>query len=163
MKKKIFKLLAMVFTLLMVVGCSQEKDKSEIESLVGYIYIENNILYVDEVEIVTLDDIDRIEELDLTIQNDLPSGYSIYNSNIEKEAYDLTDETVYKFVDMNLLFVDDEDGDRIYTTIKIDEFLKHLDEYNLNDIPLSQQKIPYFIEVQNGKIIKIEEKFEYTI
>ncbi len=44
---------------------------------------------------------------------------------------------------------------------KKDEFLKHLGK--LNDIPLSEQTIPYFIEVQDGKVISITEKLKYTI
>ncbi len=46
---------------------------------------------------------------------------------------------------------------------KKDEFLKHLGEYNLNDVPLSKQTLPYFIEVKYGKVISITEKFKYTI
>ncbi len=38
---------------------------------------------------------------------------------------------------------------------KKDEFLRHLGDFN--DIPLSQQRIPYFIRIQDGKIISIEE------
>jgi len=62
---------------------------------------------------------------------------------------------------MELYFVTEAEGNRLYTTTNKDEFIKHLGK--LNTFPLSNQKIPYFIEVQDGKIISITEKFEFTI
>lgn len=35
--------------------------------------------------------------------------------------------------------------------------------HKLYDIPLFEQTIPYFIEVQDGKVISITEQFKYTI
>ena len=113
-------------------------------------------------EIVEWDDQDRVKELGLN-QSDFPNGYSIIHRNNGETTFELTDETIYTFTDVNLLFVNEAESNRLYTTTKKDEFLKHLSEYNLNDIPLSEQKLPYFIEVKDGKVISITEKFKYTI
>lgn len=158
-------LLLIVLSLFSIVGCVKtevEEPKSEVETLVGYMVIEDNTLYFDEVEIVELEDKERMEELDL-VDTDMPSGYAIINENQEETTFHLADEVIYTFTDMALNFVKESEGDRIYTTTKKDEFLQHLGEYNLNEIPLSEQTIPYFIEVQDGKVISIEEKFKYTI
>lgn len=57
--------------------------------------------------------------------------------------------------------VKDEDGDRLYTTTKKEEFILHLNE-SYSDSPQAQ-KVPFFIEVKDGKVISITEKFEFTI
>ena len=63
--------------------------------------------------------------MQLSQQSDLPNGYHVYNSDTEIEIYELTGETVYNFVDVDLRFINDEDGDRSYTTTKKEEFIQH--------------------------------------
>jgi len=123
--------------------------------------IEDNLLYLDEVEIIRTEDKERITELKLNQQDDMPSGYYIYNVDTEKQTYELTKETVYSFVDTNLLFVKNKDSVRVYTTTKKEEFLLHLNT-SYSDSPPAQ-KVPFFIEVKDGKVISITEKFEFTI
>ncbi len=128
--------------------------------ITGYIVIENNLLYLDEVEIITMENKERIEELGLK-DTDMPNGYSIYNADVEKQTFKLTNKTTYTFVDYNLLFVEEEDGDRLYTTAKKEEFIQHLN-ISYSDSPPAQ-KVPFFLEVKDGKVISITEKFEFTI
>lgn len=162
--KKSISLLIIVLVLFSMIGCVKtevEDSENEIEVLIGYIVIQDNNLHFDQVEIVKMEDKERMQELDLD-ESDMPNGYAIINENQEKITYELSDKVVYKFNDIYLNFIEESQADRAYITTKKDEFLKHLGEYNLNDIPLSEQTIPYFIEVQDGKVISIEEKFEYT-
>ena len=164
MKKSIILLLATLL-LFSVAGCNKNEvadPKSEVELLVGYMVIEGDTLRFDEVEIVKMEDKERMQELDLK-DSDMVNTYVIINENQEETTFDLADEVEYIFTDINLNFIKESEGDRIYHTTEKDEFLKHLDEYNLNDIPLSEQTIPYFIKVQDGKVISIEERIEYTI
>ncbi len=128
--------------------------------ITGYIVIEDNLLYLDEVEIIRMEDKERIEELGLK-DTDMPNGYSIYNADVEKQTFELTKKTTYTFVDYNLLFVKEEDGDRIYTTTKKEDFIQHLNT-SYSDSPPAQ-KVPFFLEVKDGKVISIIEKFEFTI
>ena len=130
------------------------------ESLVGYIVIKDNTLHFNEVEIVEWEDKERVKELGFN-EYDMPNGYAIINKNKDERIFDLADEVIFTFTDVNLDFVKKPEGDRLYTTTKKDEFMKHLGV--LNDFPLSEQKLPYFIEVMNGKVISITEKFKYTI
>lgn len=162
--KKSTVLFFIVLSLFLLIGCiNTEVKQPEIdsESLVGHIVIEGNALYLDKVEIITLEDVERIKELGLIQQSDLPNGYHIHNPDIEKVTYKLTDETVYNFVDFHLLFVTDEDEDRAYTTTKKEEFIQHLST-SYSDVPPAQ-KVPFFIEVKDGKVISITERFEFTI
>lgn len=165
--KKVIILLIIVVSLFSLMGCSKnevKKPKSEIESFAGYIVIKDDILYFDEVEIIEPEDKERIKELGL--DEDLPpTGFEVLNENQEEVTYELADEVNYTFTDINLNFIKESEsgGNRIYNTTKKDEFIKHLGDYNLNDIPLFEQTIPYFIEVQDGKVISITEEFKFTI
>lgn len=127
--------------------------------LAGYMFIEGNTLYLDEVEIIKTEDEGRIAELGLITESDLPNGYHIHNPVDETISFELTDDTMYTFTDFNLLYVKEADGKRIYTTTKKEEFLK---ASSYRDVPLEEQKIPYFLEVHDGKVISITEEFIYT-
>lgn len=162
MKKSVIVLVIMTLVFA-IIGCSKfEIKQSEIESesLVGYMVIKDNTVYFDEVEIVEAKDKERMAQLGLR-DTDMPNGYIIINQNKEEMIFDLRDGVVFTFTDMDLYFVTEEKGTRLYTTTKKDEFVKHLGK--LNDIPLVEQKIPYFIDVKEGKIISVTEKFEFTI
>ena len=63
----------------------------------GYMVIENNTLFFDEVEIITSDDVERITELGLIEQRDYPNGFYILHLNKGIVEYELTDDTVYNF------------------------------------------------------------------
>lgn len=91
----------------------------------------------------------------------MPNGYMIINENKEEETFELVGDVKYTFTDVNLYFVKGSGDGRLYTTTQKDEFIKHLGK--LNGFPLSEQKIPYFIQVRGEKVISITEKFEYTI
>ena len=132
------------------------------EILAAHIFIDGNTLYLDEVEIVTTEDEDRITELGLTVKNDLPSGYHIHNPVTEIISYELTDDTEYTFTDYELLYVKEADGNRVYVTTEVDEFINGS---SYQDIPLQEPeipRIPYFLELHDGKVISITEKFIYT-
>lgn len=166
--KKPIALLLTAFLLFSIVGCHTtevEEYKPDVELLVGYLVIKDNLLHFDEVEIVETRDQDRIKELDLDVQNHMPNGYAIINEIQEDITYELADEVTYVFTDINLNFLKESevDGDRVYITTNQEEFLEHLDEHDLNDIPLFEQTIPYFINIQDGKVITIEEELKYTI
>lgn len=103
-----------------------------------------------------------MKEFNLNDTDILPNGFVVIEYQ-EETTYELADKVDYTFTDVYLNFKKESDSNRIYHTTKKDEFLKHLGEYNLNDIPLSDKTIPYFIEVQDGKVISITEEFKYTI
>jgi len=151
-KKLAVLLFAAVFAL---AGCGGSSG-----NLAGYMIIEGDKLYLDEVEIITTDDEARIAELKLE-PGDMPGGYYIHNPDNKKTSYDLTDKTTFTFVDTNELFIKDRDGKMTYTTDEKDEFIQHLEESYYDSPPA--QKVPFFIQVKDGKVINVEEKIEFTI
>lgn len=150
-----------IAALVVGIGLMANPDSSVPKLMAGYMVIEDDLVHLDEVEIITLEDTARIEELGLDQQADLPNGHHIYNPDTEKQTFELTNKTTYTFVDFYLLFVKDEDGDRLYTTSKKEEFLSHL-SHAYSDSPPAQ-RVPFFIEVKDGKVISITERFEFTI
>ncbi len=130
--------------------------------ITGYMVIEDDLLYVDEVEIIYREDTERIEELEKLGESiTTPSGYHIYNPNTDKQTFKITKETTYTFVDYSFLFLEDGVEDRLYMTSNKEEFMLHLDESYYDSPPA--QKVPFFIEVKDGKVISITEKIGFTI
>lgn len=129
------------------------------ESLAGYIVLEGDTLYFDEVEVITRENKDRVAELDLK-DFDMPNGYYIHNPSNEKKSFELTDETSYTFTDYNLLFLENPEGRRLYTTTSKEDFIQHLTTSYSDNPPA--QKVPFFVEVKDGKVISIIEEFIFT-
>lgn len=132
------------------------------EFLTGNIVINGNNLLIKEVEVVELDNKKRVEELKLD-ESEFPNGYTIISNNKDILQLKLTENTIYNFTDIEGYFIENLESNRLYSTTNLSEFLKHLDEYKLNDIPLEKQTIPYFIEIKDGEVISITERFKYTI
>lgn len=126
MKKKNLSLL-LVLCSLGVMGCTpskvQSESKNETKTVVGYMHIEESKVYFDEIEIITDKDTDKMEELGLTVENDLPNGYYFYNPSNKEEF---------------------------------------LEGSYYRNVPLEEQTIPYFLEVNDGKVLSIREEFLYT-
>lgn len=160
--KKINILILMLLLGFVMTGCNKVKiPESQYTpvSLVGYIVIADDQLYLDEVEIITPQDQERIKELGLIEGNDYPNGYYIHNPVVENKSFQLTDDTFYGFTDYELLFVKDADSNRFYETTELKEFLEGSSYQNVS---LEQQRIPYFVKVYDGKVIQITEEFMYT-
>ncbi len=137
-------------------------DWEDEDRLVGYMIIRDKRLYFNEVEIVKWKNQKRVKELGLN-KNQMPNGYLILDKNKEVEIFDFADDAIFTFTDVNHLFIEENQENLNYTTDKLEEFLDHLNVYKLNDLPLSGQRIPYFIEVEDGKIKSLVEEFLYTI
>lgn len=162
MKKYLLIFVVGIFTYFIVntyTGFFSRNNIPEVQNLEGYIYIEDNELYFDSVEIVTSNDIDRIKELNLIATNDYPNGYYIYNPEEDVTSYELTDNTKYIFTDSKLMFVKEADSDRIYETSEKQEFLEGS---SYQSISLDKQRTPYFIVIQDNQVISIREEFIYT-
>jgi hypothetical protein len=161
--------LSMAITLTLCACSSSQKGfAQESETLVGYINIQDGKVILDEVEIITEEDTDRIEELGLTYQGDLIEGYYIYNEKEETRTFELTEKTKYHFVDMGQLYITSETSeDLVYETTSIDEFMNgscyaaSASANDQSDVP--SHRIPYFVEVLGDEVLSITEEFRYTI
>lgn len=163
MKFKISFIIAIgvVISILIWISYNKNNDNdlsSELSSLhVGYISIEtkdlnDNTFLLDEVEWITLEDEDRIRELNLTIDNNLPNGYYIHNSDTKKTPIIVNEKTLYEFIDWSGIYVK-EDGNKQYTTSDKLQFINNLNSYKGKKFqPL------FWVEIKDGIVIKITEQ-----
>lgn len=107
MKKTIILLVITIVSLFSVTGCTKTElveHENEIESLTGYIVIVDNTLHFDQVEIIKIEDKERMKELDLD-EDDMPNRYAIINEIQEETTYELADKVEFTFTDSNLDFI----------------------------------------------------------
>ena len=67
--------------------------------LYNYETVEDRIFHLDGVEFIAREDEDRIAELGLNIDYDMPNGFYIHNSNTYPTSLDVSDETIYLILD----------------------------------------------------------------
>lgn len=91
----------------------------------------------------------------------MPGGHFIRHLNQGIRTYELTNATVFNFVDSSFLFIDEDDINRQHTTTDKDEFVLHLTT-SYSDRPPAQT-VPFFLEVMDGKVISVTEEFAFTI
>lgn len=152
--KKTFILLIIGLVSLMFISCKEtDENNSNQELHIGHLKIEGNTLCFDEVEWITNENKDRIKELELTQQGDMPNGYYIYNPTSDTVTFNLSETTVYNFIDWGNDFVG-EDEDRNYSTENQDEFIRYLNTYSDKAI-----RVPFWIEVEEDYVITITEQF----
>lgn len=121
-------------------------DNAEIKEI-GYIRnfdTTNNSFEFDEIEWITLDDTDRIKELNLNSDNDLPNGFYINNPTSDTKSYTVTDETEYQIIDWN------NNGEA--STVDLNGFVTHINEY-------TDYSPPFWIVIDNNMVISIVEQY----
>jgi len=153
MKSNLFKLVSLISVLILLVSCKVDENGNNKEQYIGYIKLEENVLHLDEVEWITDENKDRIKELDLSQQSDMPNGYYIFNLSSDTTSFKLKEKTVYNFIDWGNDFVS-EDDDRNYSTTSQDEFVQYLNTYSDK-----AGKVPFWIDVKDGYVISITEQF----
>ncbi|WP_151736888.1 hypothetical protein [Paenibacillus tengchongensis] len=135
-----------------IVSCSNESS-AERQHYAGYIALEEDTLKVNDFEFIKSEDAERVKALGLT-DKDMPNGYYIYDTSDEIKVFTVDSHTEYTFYDTGTLFVEDKDGNRIYTTTSKQEFMTFL--YGDHEVPL---KSPFEIVTQGEKVISIKEIF----
>lgn len=152
--KKIITILLIGFISQIFVACNQVEPENSVKELyIGHISIENNTLYLDEVEWITNEDKDRITELELQ-QSDMPNGYYIHYPGTETLSFEIDKVTEYHFIALEDLSFMTAGQDRNYSTSKKEEFMEYINAYSDK-----AATVPFWIEVKNGTVISITEQF----
>ena len=95
----------------------------------------------------------RMKELNLT-EEDLLSGYYIYNLEEKTKEYLLTSDTVYNFIDWGRNFTDSDDPEKVnISTTDINDFIQYINTYTN-----SQPNMPFFFEIDGENVVSITEK-----
>ena len=174
-----------------------EHDNEE-RLLVGPIVIRDNWLYVDlveifmhdeegfiiaglsdaalaGVEILTADDHERIAELGLDLSNFHNWHYIRENAGDGPLRFEITDETVFTFIDTGSRFIDDdpEGNPRRVANVGVDDFIIYIAEATWR-VPIppvlnpdnigadTTARRPYFVTVQGGRVVSVLEEFIFT-
>lgn len=121
-------------------------DNAEIKEI-GYIRnfdTTNNSFEFDEVEWITSNDTDRIKELNLNSDSDLPNGFYINNPTSDIKNYTVTDETEYQIIDLN--------NNGKASTVDLNGFVTHINQY-------TDYSPPFWIVIDNNMVIRIVEQY----
>jgi len=154
---------------------------SDSQYLAGFIQIDGNILRITPVEVFTTfpladeiaantivvfdyDDTASMADKYGITQDDFPSGihirpnwhadlqwFYVEQENIAVQAFEITADSEFNFVDNLLLFDTDPDGNRQHITNEVDEFLEYF-------FPM----VVHFIEVRDNVLIRLYQNFSFT-
>ena len=91
---------------------------------------------------IDINDSQRLAELGLTL-DDFPNGFNINRSDVHQLTFEITPDTQFVFIDSERNFIN--------TTV-LEDFLPHL-----------YPTVVHFIEVYNGKVIRLVQEFGFTM
>lgn len=144
MKSKCIIIAMTLFLSILQMGC--QTSHTQVVTKIGYISsfnIKSQTFNFDEVEWITLQDTKRIEELHLDTEENMPSGFYIYNQDKSLVNYKVTDKTIYQLLNSGDLSK--------LVNVNIVEFWKYLETHK------TLNTLPYTITVQNGNVIAVKE------
>lgn len=151
MKKILICALVMICALSLFACNNDEVLENKTEVCAFVKEVKDNVIVVDVAEYITTEDEERMEELELTLF-DMPDGYFINNPETETAEYNLTEETVYTFIDWHNDFV--EEGENLeFTTTNREDFIKYLETYEN-----SEPGMPFFFELNGNDVVSVTEK-----
>jgi hypothetical protein len=101
---------------------------------------------LDPAELIGLSDIERIEELNLNPDDDMPGGFYIYNPAKEAIPLRLTDQTNYSIID--------PDTGNSQKTVDRSEFLNYL-----NQSPFFGEMTLFWVSESDGNVEFIKEQY----
>lgn len=103
--------------------------------------LSTKVLTLDEVEWIDESDTDRIKELGLDVEKDLPTGFAIYNETIEEVSIKLSDDAE--------LFLVNQENPLEPRAVDEKEFITYL----------LGVKGPYNVTVKGDEVVRVEEKY----
>ncbi|MEQ6388015.1 M56 family metallopeptidase [Bacillaceae bacterium S4-13-58] len=108
---------------------------------------------LDPIEWITLEDTDRINELEIE-EFDMPNGYYIYNPEIDEIEFEVDKNVEYRFIDWGNNFASSDEDRLNYSTKDKEEFIEYLNTYTDK-----AAKIPFWISIKDGAVQIIEEQY----
>ena len=136
-----------MLSVILLGACSEEETPKVAETLGEQLFIINNYelstrnLVLDEVEWIEETNTDRIEELGLDVEKDLPTGFVIYNETEEEVSMNLAEDTEFLLVN--------QENPSEPRAVDEKEFISYL----------LAVKGPYYVKVKDDVVVKIEEKY----
>jgi len=111
----------------------------------------------ENVTVVAHGERERLYELGFESDDDwhnaAPNGFVIENLELGTVSYEITDDTIFEFVDTMLRFLgEDSEGSRNYQTTVLEEFIEHR----------GGSESIVFIQVKDGRVISVTEEFLFA-
>jgi len=101
----------------------------------------NGMIDVQEIEWLTQEDAERIEELGI-LPDDMPGGFYIYRPDIAVQSFNISYNTVFSIIDY------DDLGNMINQETDIETFASHVQSWMI-----------FIIEIANGEAVSIAERY----
>lgn len=155
--KKTSMAILVMLTVIVLSACAEKETPKEAipkesmsagEKLVNIMNYElsTKLLTLDEVEWIDESDTDRIKELGLDVEKDLPTsfavnGFAIYNENMEEVSIKLADDAE--------LFLVNQENPLEPRAVDEKEFITYL----------LGVKGPYNVTVKDDEVVRVEEKY----
>ena len=144
LKKTLYFSLACLLLAASLQGCAQGAKSGAKLGFISNISVDAMCFDFDEAEWITADHTKRIEELGLSVENDMPSGFKIYNPAPDKTVYKVGRETTFGFLD----WTDDPES-------KAGTFEAFAEFHDESD----NASIPYWIEMENDVVISVKRQY----
>ncbi|MDR7869375.1 MAG: M56 family metallopeptidase [Tissierellaceae bacterium] len=113
---------------------------------IGYITMmtkDERLFHLDKVEFLTLEDEERAAELGIDMDNEMPSGFMVYNPDTYPSAFDVSDDTEYLLLNWSDLSK--------HTSVTKEEFIKYNESLDYN--------LLYHIYTKDGYVTLIKEQY----
>lgn len=99
---------------------------------------DSSSFHLDEIEWLTLDDAERLKELNIK-PDDMPNGFYIHNPDSHPMHFQVTDQTQYIIINW--------EGDATHKSVTKKEFIEHLEQYS--------DFVPPFRVISEGGYVQI--------
>ncbi len=141
-------LIALIGVLVLLSACNEEnKDEETKEATsdkLAYIVdfeLSTKSLIIDEVEWIEESDKERIKELGLDVEKDLPTGFMIYDETQKAESIKLAENAEFFLVNHENIAKPKQ--------VEEKEFISYL----------AVGKGPYDLTIEDGQVVKVSEKY----
>ena len=134
-------------------------EQGETINMVAYIAFKDDKLIIDEVELIKVEDTNRLKKLDVQVSKEMPNGDRLYNEDEKLLEIVISPNIVYRFTDQNRIY-EKQKMDKVYETDKLDQFYEG-SSYQ-QGTTIEEQNIPYFIEIIDGKVARVTEEYIYV-
>lgn len=141
------KVILVMLSIIILGACSDEETPKETDTpgkqlaIIKNYELSTRSLVLDEVEWIEESDKDRIKELGLDVEKDLPTGFVMYNETNEESTMKVAE-------DAEFLLVNQENPSEP-RVVDEKEFITYL----------LGVKGPYYVTVEDNVVVKVEEKY----
>jgi hypothetical protein len=130
----------------------QDFYETPISTYIGFVSdfdLEGGFFHLDRIEWISDEDEERINELGLSKENDMPGGFYIYNPASYPQTFDINENTEY----MVLNRISPIGREPTYESLNMKEFLDYLETVR------GGSARPFWIETKDGYVKSVKAQY----